>query len=643
MTRLLLALLLLASTAAAQVVPQPQSFELEDGGPIVGNRIRCSVPEFMPQAEALVVALQRLGAKDVVLVDADWRSDLAPVDGDSRPLWKENNPIAVDLVEGPPRGVELYRTYASGHVLSLAACTPQGAARVVATALQLVSIEDGICTWPRARIKDQPTFPYRSFMVDMGRNPHSPATLRAVVDMLWLFKGNLLQLHLTDDQLFSWQSRAFPKLYSERAGWTWQDFVELEAYAAARGVAIVPELDVPGHSTILRREYPDVFGTTPTDLASTPEAQAGVETLIDELLEVFPRTPYIHIGGDEAYGVPEDIQRDFINRLDAHVRSKGKRTVVWEGPRLGEGEGKVDERVLHMAWRTVNVPAQRYLDAGYEVVNAAWDPMYVVDHYPRTMFTAVDLERCYGWNPQRFGHIDPGMSPFAEPHLADTTEGILGFCMPWWEGREQNLLPLCAPRFAALAARAWGGSGEDDFEDFLIRLGPALERFEAIADYSFPALPYADPASEGPNLAYRGPVSVSAGEHQPHFSPARLTNGITDRFDHFLGFPTIPEPLELTVELLHPAPAPPTVGRVVVHETAVGDSYELYELFVSGDGGATWTSVGETAEGTRGEATFVEHRFDPRPVSHVRVVTHGCKNLTFPSFSRLCEVEAFPE
>ena len=244
---------------------------------------------------------------------------------------------------------------------------------------------------------------------------------------------------------------------------------------------------------------------------------------------------------------------------------------------------------------------------------------------------------------QRFGHIDPSMSPFAEPHVTDTAEGILGFCMPWWEGREENLLPLCASRFAALAARTWSGSGEDDFADFLARLGPALERFEAISGYTFPELPYADPASQSANYAYRGPVTVSAGSHQPHFGPARLTNGIPDPFDHFLGFPTTPEPLEITVELLHPAFTPPTVGRVVVHERAVGSSYELYELFVSGDGGATWQSVGQTAEGTRGEAAFVEFRFDPRPVTHVRVVTHGCKNLTFPSFSRLSEIEAFAE
>ena len=198
-------------------------------------------------------------------------------------------------------------------------------------------------------------------------------------------------------------------------------------------------------------------------------------------------------------------------------------------------------------------------------------------------------------------------------------------------------------RFAALAARTWSGSGEDDFADFLARLGPALERFEAISGYTFPELPYADPASQSANYAYRGPVTVSAGSHQPHFGPARLTNGIPDPFDHFLGFPTTPEPLEITVELLHPAFTPPTVGRVVVHERAVGSSYELYELFVSGDGGATWQSVGQTAEGTRGEAAFVEFRFDPRPVTHVRVVTHGCKNLTFPSFSRLSEIEAFAE
>ncbi|MEM9380478.1 MAG: family 20 glycosylhydrolase, partial [Planctomycetota bacterium] len=511
------------------------------------------------------------------------------------------------------------------------------AAWAVARLLRDSEIEDGEVRWRIGVL--QPRFSYRAFMVDMGRNPHSPETLRKVCDMVWLYGGNVLHLHLTDDQMISWPSRVYPKLYSERAGWTWNDFVALEWYASVRGITIVPEIDVPGHSTILRREYPEVFGETPTDLARNPEAQAGVEALIDEMLSVFTSATHVHIGCDEAYGVPEELQRDFINRLDAFVNSRGRRTVVWEGPSLGKGENKVDTDVLHVNWRTIEFPAQEMLDAGYEVVNAAWDPMYVVDHYPRTMFTAVSQRRCFLWDPRRFGHIHAGIPTFAEPHVTDTDEGVVGFCMPWWEGREENLFALCLPRFAAVAARAWDRSTGSDgarFDAFRADYERTLPRVLALSGIDLPALPRAEPEEQRANLAFGRPVRASAGATQPHFGPQRLTNGITDRFDHFLGFPTIPEPLEIVVDLGEVQ----EVARVVVHEAAVGESYEQYCVDVSMDG-AAYEEVGASAEGRRGAATFVEHAFAPRSARYVRLRTEGCKNLTFPSFSRLCEVEVF--
>ena len=485
-------------------------------------------------------------------------------------------------------------------------------------------------------VVDQPDLPFRGMMVDMGRNPHGPETLRRLVDLSWLVKANVLHLHLTDDQLFSWPSRAYPKLYSERAGWTWQAFEELEAYAAARGVMLVPEIDVPGHSTILRREYPEVFGETPTDLATSDAATEGVATLIEEFCSVFTSSAYVHVGGDEAYGVPVEAQRAFLNRLNAVVREQGKTTLVWEGPPRGAGENKVDESVVHVNWNTVNFRAQGMLDAGYRVVNAAWDPFYVVDHYPRTMFTAVALDRLYGWDPQRFGHVDHGFPTFEQPHVTDTAEGILGFLMPWWEGREENVLALCAPRLAAASAAAWNRSGERDFAAFLPRLEQLLTQFEALVGVELLETPHADPATEEGNLAFRGQVTPSRGAHQPHFGPDRLTNGLDDRFDHFLGFPTKPDPLEIVVEL----PEPARVGRVVVFETAVGRSHELYELWVSADGEA-WEQVGATDAASRGETNHVTHAFEARRVSHLKVVTRGCHGLTFPSFSRLTEIRAF--
>ena len=180
------------------------------------------------------------------------------------------------------------------------------------------------------RVEDHPDLPFRCFMVDMGRNAHGPKVLLQIVDACWFYKVSYLQLHLTDDQLCSWPSQAFPKLLDDRSGWSWEAFVELENYSQARGVTIIPEIDVPGHSTILRQRYPEVFGKEPSDLATLPSAQRGMEQLLDELMAVFQATPFVHIGGDEAYGVPGDAQRDFVNRLHRYLKSKGRRAIAWE-------------------------------------------------------------------------------------------------------------------------------------------------------------------------------------------------------------------------------------------------------------------------------------------------------------------------
>ena len=160
--------------------------------------------------------------------------------------------------------------------------------------------------------------------------------------------------------------------------------------------------------------------------------------------------------------------------------------------------------------------------------------------------------------------------------------------------------------------------------------------FNALTGADLGCTPFADPKTQRDNLAFGARVTTSAGASQPVFGPDRLTNGIPDRFDHFLGYPTQPKPLEITLELR----AAVSVGRIVVHERAVGQSHEIYDLLVAADGSA-WRRVGRAQQGSRGEDSFVVHRFAPRDVRYIRIVTQGCHGLTFPSFSRLCEVEAF--
>ena len=598
-------------------VPAPRNLRLLEGEPIALTGIRTEEHGAASLAAALAGALTALGHGSL------------QEDGGAHPLTLRLDPEL-------PHDAHALTCGEAGH--ELRGGSLEALAAGAATVLQLVELEEGRGSLPPLALEDSPDHEHRSFMVDMGRNPHSPATLRAVVDMLWLCKGNRLQLHLWDDQLCSWPSTAFPALLDARSGWSLEAFRELEAYAQARGVMIVPELEAPGHSTLLRQRYPEVFGETPTDLATLPSARAGLRTLLDEVLEVFPSTRLVHLGADEAYGVPQEHQRELINVLAAHLRARGVQAMVWEGPRLGEGDNKVATDVVHLNWDTVHFPAQAMLDAGYPVVNACWNPLYVVDHYPRTMFTAVPLDRCYRFDPAVFAHVDPGFPTQRSPHVVDSTRGVTGFCMPWWEGREENLFDLCLPRFAAVTAAAWNRAGEVDLDGFLRRSRRLERRFEALSGVRLTRTPYAPEAEELDNLAFRARVTPSHGGASPPFGPERLTNGLTAWPDHFLGFPTTPEPLDIRLDLVEPA----AVGRVRIHERALGSSHEVYRLLASEDG-VSFTEVGRSQEGTRGDESFVDHTFTPRTLRSLRIVTRGCHGLTFPSFSRLTEVEAFAQ
>ncbi|MEL6897322.1 MAG: family 20 glycosylhydrolase, partial [Planctomycetota bacterium] len=355
----------------------------------------------------------------------------------------------------------------------------KGLTYATSTLLQLIG-ESKQGRIPAVSIRDQPRHAYRSFMIDMGRNPHSAALLRETIDMLWYYKVDSLHLHLTDDQRFAFPSTAFPELWDGII--SLQEFRQLESYALRRGVTLIPELEVPGHSTLLRSRYPEVFGASPSELASSDSAFAGVTTILDEMLAVFS-SPYIHIGGDEAFGVEESLQRGLINKLHAYLKSKRRQTIVWEGPQLGDAEDRVHPDVIHLNWRTINYPADQMLANGHRVVNAAWDPLYIVDHYPRINFTMTSPQHIYETlKIDRFKHVNPGIRTYAEPISVAPSDQLLGFCMPWWEGREKNFLQQCVPRIIPMAEIAWNPGDPIDYPSFAERVTVA-ERSRRAAFY----------------------------------------------------------------------------------------------------------------------------------------------------------------
>ncbi|KLU05509.1 Beta-hexosaminidase [Rhodopirellula islandica] len=451
--RCLFAFLLLASSVSAadpSLVPLPLKMESQPGPPLVLPKIlTAKMPEDAGWAKHLTIFGERL----------NWMTA-----GDHQLQFAGGEHALLTFTHSADLSEEAYSIAVTSNQIQVTASTVKGLAHATATLLQLVG-SDNLKSIPQLRIEDSPQLSYRNLMIDMGRNPHSVELLKETIDLLWFYKVDSVQLHLTDDQRIAFPSTAFPKLWDGVI--SLEEFQDLERYAVERGVTIIPELEVPGHSELLRRAYPDVFGKTGTDLTQSETALEGIKTLLDEMMAVFSSSPYIHIGGDEAFGVPENLQRDLINELHAYLKSKGKETLVWEGPRPGTGDNRVHPEVIHLNWRTINYPADEMIRDGHRVINAAWDPLYLVDHYPRTNFTMTSPQHIYEtMSLTTFKHVNPEIRTYADPVEVAPTDKLIGFCMPWWEGREENFSPQTIPRLIPFAEVAWNPSLERNHDDF---------------------------------------------------------------------------------------------------------------------------------------------------------------------------------
>ena len=210
-------------------------------------------------------------------------------------LWKrryvaeaahENASIVVEQTDA--LAPEEYRLTVNEDQVKIEVATFKGLCHATATLLQLAGQHATSRSLPAIVLEDQPQTSYRCFMVDLGRNPHTLESLQQMIDVLWFYKMDSLHLHLTDDQRIAFPSRAFPKLQTEDQAISWEAFSDLNSYARLRGITLIPELEVPGHCSILIARYPEFFGTTPTELATLPKARKAIKTLIDEMLQLFP-------------------------------------------------------------------------------------------------------------------------------------------------------------------------------------------------------------------------------------------------------------------------------------------------------------------------------------------------------------------
>jgi hexosaminidase len=287
---------------------------------------------------------------------------------------KDGDPLTLTLAVAGPGGAvqgfdedESYKLNVTSSGVALSAATDVGAMHGLETFLQLATMRDGACSLPAVTIDDAPRFAWRGFELDVVRHFEPVSVIERTLDGMAVAKLNVFHWHLSDDQGFRAESKKFPRL-TEVASlgqfYTQDEMRHIVAYARARGIRVVPEFDVPGHSATWVFAYPELgdgrtvrripqefqeYEKNQGEMDPTKESTYKfLDTFIGEMAEIFPDA-YFHIGGDEVDGsgwktsasiqefmqkkgfkTKDDLQAYFNQRLLPIVQKHGKKMVGWD-------------------------------------------------------------------------------------------------------------------------------------------------------------------------------------------------------------------------------------------------------------------------------------------------------------------------
>jgi hexosaminidase len=372
----------------------------------------------------------------------------------------------------------------------LTAPTPLGAMHGLQTFLQLVDVSPGGFAAPVVTIQDKPRFPWRGLMIDSARHFIPLDVIRRNIDAMEAVKMNVFHWHLSENQGFRVESRKFPKLHemgSDGFYYTQEEMRDVIAYARDRGIRVVPEFDMPGHSTAWFVGHPELAsGKGPYEIErkwgifdpamdpTNEKVYKFLDELIGEMAKVFP-DHYFHIGGDEVNGKEWDanpkiqafmkargiknneaLQAYFSGRVQKLVTKHGKTVVGWDEVLVAG----VPKDIVIQSWRGQASLAQA-AKQGYRGILSN-------GYY-------LDL----GWSAARHYAVDP-LSGDAANLSAEEKQRILGgeSCM-WAEYvSPENVDSRIWPRNAAIAERLWSPQEVRDPASMYARLDFISARLE---------------------------------------------------------------------------------------------------------------------------------------------------------------------
>ena len=477
-----------------------------------------------------------------------------------RPLVVEGAPSAGAIVltrEGPAG--EAYTLDINAKGVTIAASKRAGLFYGAMSLWQLATPDEakGAIALPAAAIEDAPRFAWRGLMVDSARHYQSLDTLKAVIDAMAAHKLNTFHWHLVDDQGWRLEIKKYPKLtqvaawrrnpgaavnYPKYGGFYTQDQArELVAYAAARNITVVPEIETPGHALAPIVAYPQL-GTAPPDaskmgdwgvfpwLYNTDDATfVFLDDVLNEVMDIFPST-FIHVGGDEAIkdqwkaspkiqakikelGLKDEheLQSWFIQRVGKTLDKRGRRLIGWDEIL----EGGLAPNATVMSWRGID-GAIAAAKQGHDTVLSP-HPVLYLDH--RQSASAEE--------PTGRGHISSLRDVYAfDPTPAQLTpderKHILGVQANVWTEHmqtDQRMQLMAFPRAVALAERAWSSEANTSWDAFAKRLPAEMARLKVLGVAANPVPFEPQPAlSEGEGGKTRVALSTGLGVGQIRYT-----------------------------------------------------------------------------------------------------------------------------
>lgn len=542
---LLSCLFCLASAHAQDIVPQPVKLERGAGDYALTSATRIvATGAALPEAAMLRDYLRPATGFDLPLVTRD---------GD--------NAIRLKLDKQLQLGNEGYRLVSNTRGVTITAADPAGLFYGVQTLRQMLPAAiyrqakvQRDWTLPAATIEDRPRFGWRGSHLDVVRHFMPKTFLLKHLELLAQAKMNVFHWHLTDDQGWRIEIKRYPLLtqvgawrsatqLTPRPGdppglrydgqphggyYTQDDVREVVAFAAARHITVVPEIEMPGHARAAIAAYPELgnrpgtrlavgrdWGVIPEVFNAEDGTIAFLQQVLDEVLTLFPGR-YIHVGGDEVpktewasspaalarlkqlklvtdtttlqdlqsykdgQGKPAEhpalhgLHSWFINQMDAHLARQGRRLIGWDEIL----DGGLAPGATVMSWRGV-AGGLKAANAGHDVVMTPERDTYL-DYYqadpaspgfrePPGARQVTTLARVYGYDP-----LPAGLPPALAHHVLGSQGQLWTEYMP----DARHVEYMAWPRLLAMAETLWTPPARKDYGQFQQRLAPALERLD---------------------------------------------------------------------------------------------------------------------------------------------------------------------